>query len=139
MAPYTWTVVGAIFVGMFFFLVVLLAVKQYKRCPSNRVLVIYGRTGQGQAAKCIHGGAKFVDPADPGLRLAEPGADADRDSAARRAVDGEHPRQRAQRVHRGHRHHARADAERGHPLAGPQHARRSRSRPRTSSSASSAR
>ena len=34
----------------------------YKRCSSNQVLVIYGRTGKGQAAKTIHGGAQFVIP-----------------------------------------------------------------------------
>ena len=36
-------------------------VGRYKRCPSNRVLVIFGRTGSG-AAKPIHGGAAFVWP-----------------------------------------------------------------------------
>jgi flotillin len=35
--------------------------KRYKRCPSNKILVIYGKTGGG-AAKCIHGGAAFVWP-----------------------------------------------------------------------------
>src|SRR6185503_19455496 len=45
--------------ALFSFLV--LFVKQYKRCPSNRVLVIYGRTGKG-ASKTIHGGAAFVVP-----------------------------------------------------------------------------
>ena len=46
----------------------MLVVKRYKRCPSNRVLVIYGKTGgpaeegQGQAVKCLHGGAAFVWP-----------------------------------------------------------------------------
>jgi flotillin len=35
--------------------------RRYKRCPSNKILVIYGRTQQG-AAKCIHGGASFVWP-----------------------------------------------------------------------------
>jgi flotillin len=39
----------------------ILFVKQFKRCPSNRVLVIYGRTGQG-ASRTIHGGAAFVWP-----------------------------------------------------------------------------
>lgn len=34
---------------------------RYKRCPSNKILVIYGRTGRG-AAKCVHGGAAFVWP-----------------------------------------------------------------------------
>ncbi len=34
---------------------------RYRRCPSNRVLVIYGKTGKG-AAKCVHGGAAIVWP-----------------------------------------------------------------------------
>ncbi len=33
----------------------------YRRCPSNKILVIYGKTGRG-AAKCIHGGAALVWP-----------------------------------------------------------------------------
>ncbi len=43
-------------------LVILFVVKQYKRCPSNMVLVKYGKVGGNQAAKCIHGGATFVIP-----------------------------------------------------------------------------
>ncbi len=35
--------------------------KRYRRCPSNRILVIYGKTNRG-AAKCIHGGAAFIWP-----------------------------------------------------------------------------
>ena len=35
--------------------------KRYKRCPSNKILVIYGKTSGG-AAKCIHGGAAFIWP-----------------------------------------------------------------------------
>lgn len=34
---------------------------RYRRCPSNKILVIYGKTRSG-AAKCIHGGASFVWP-----------------------------------------------------------------------------
>jgi flotillin len=34
----------------------------YKRCPSNRILVIYGKVGGGQTCKTIHGGAAFVIP-----------------------------------------------------------------------------
>ena len=37
-------------------------VGRYKRCPSNKVLVIYGKTGGVGAAKTIHGGAAFVWP-----------------------------------------------------------------------------
>lgn len=41
--------------------ILIMFVRRYKRCPSNRVLVIYGKTGGG-VAKCIHGGAAFVWP-----------------------------------------------------------------------------
>jgi flotillin len=49
-------------VGLLAIFLVLFVVKQYKRCPSNKVLVIYGRVGSNQAAKCLHGGGKFVIP-----------------------------------------------------------------------------
>ncbi len=35
---------------------------RYKRCPSDRVLVVYGKTGKNKSAKCIHGGAAFIWP-----------------------------------------------------------------------------
>ena len=50
----------AAFAGLIF-LMLLFLVSRYKRCPSDRILVIYGRTGQG-SAKCIAGGAEFVWP-----------------------------------------------------------------------------
>ena len=40
----------------------VLLTQQYKRCPSNRVLVIYSRIRKGQAARTVHGGAAFVVP-----------------------------------------------------------------------------
>ncbi len=39
----------------------LALVSRYRRCPSNKILVIYGKTSSG-AAKCVHGGAAFVWP-----------------------------------------------------------------------------
>ncbi len=36
--------------------------RRYKRCPSDQILVIYGKTGGGKSAKCIHGGAAFIWP-----------------------------------------------------------------------------
>jgi len=36
--------------------------KQYKRCPSNKILVIYGKVTGEQSAKCIHGGGSFIIP-----------------------------------------------------------------------------
>ncbi len=35
---------------------------RYRRCPSNRVLVVYGKVGTNKAAKCLHGGGTFVWP-----------------------------------------------------------------------------
>jgi len=36
-------------------------ISRYKRCPSDKILVIYGRTG-GSSAKCVHGGGAFIWP-----------------------------------------------------------------------------
>ena len=36
--------------------------KRYRRCPSDKILVIYGKTGRDASAKCIHGGAAFIWP-----------------------------------------------------------------------------
>ncbi|MBN2217924.1 MAG: flotillin family protein [Pirellulales bacterium] len=45
------------------FLILLIVARFFKRCSSNEILVIYGKAGgEGQAAKCIHGGATFVWP-----------------------------------------------------------------------------
>ncbi|OHB68733.1 MAG: flotillin [Planctomycetes bacterium RBG_13_63_9] len=54
--------VTIVLVLMVFFGLVMFVRATYKRCPSNRVLVIYGKTGKGEAATCIAGGAKFVIP-----------------------------------------------------------------------------
>lgn len=35
---------------------------RYRRCPSDRILVIYGKIGGNQSARCIHGGGAFVWP-----------------------------------------------------------------------------
>ena len=57
-----WLATGLILAVMGLLTFVIIVAKQYKRCPSNRVLVIYGRTGGGRAAKTVHGGAAFVVP-----------------------------------------------------------------------------
>ncbi len=55
-----WTVLGLL-LGVVCFVLFITLLSRYKRCPSNKVLVVYGKTGRG-AAKCIHGGAAFVWP-----------------------------------------------------------------------------
>ena len=44
---------------LFFFMYL---VSRYRRCPSNRILVVYGKVGGSKAAKCFHGGGAFVLP-----------------------------------------------------------------------------
>ena len=50
---------AAIFIVVVFFFSMI---RRYKRCPSDRILVVYGKTGGGLSAKCIHGGASFIWP-----------------------------------------------------------------------------
>ncbi len=35
---------------------------RYRRCPSDRILVVYGKVGGQKSANCFHGGACFVWP-----------------------------------------------------------------------------
>lgn len=56
-----------VFGVVIFFIIFATAISRYKRCPSDQVLVIYGKTGLGpdgtpRSANCIHGGAAFVWP-----------------------------------------------------------------------------
>ncbi|RED46555.1 flotillin [Winogradskyella eximia] len=51
-----------IFVALFIVVTLIILIKRYKRCPSDRILVVYGKVGGGQSAKCIHGGAAFIIP-----------------------------------------------------------------------------
>lgn len=61
--PTGWIAAILVGLGVVLFSIVTLLVRQYKRCPSNRVLVIFGKTGRaGHAAATVHGGAAFVVP-----------------------------------------------------------------------------
>ena len=46
---------------------IIVILSRYRKCPSDKVLVIYGKVGsdkngQTKSAKCIHGGAAFIIP-----------------------------------------------------------------------------
>lgn len=48
-------------------MVVLVVLVRYKKCPSDKIMVIYGKIsknkdGTQRSAKCVHGGASFVVP-----------------------------------------------------------------------------
>lgn len=53
-------------VVVFFVITVYSLFRRYKRCPSDRILVVYGKVGStaegSKSAKCIHGGAAFIWP-----------------------------------------------------------------------------
>jgi flotillin len=44
-----------------FFMIVYMA-SRYKRCPSDKILVVYGKVGSGRSARCVHGGGTMVWP-----------------------------------------------------------------------------
>ncbi len=63
--PSGFILTGAIIILVFSTLMFIIS--RYKRCPSDRIMVIYGNVGSGKdgaalSAKCIHGGAAFVWP-----------------------------------------------------------------------------
>lgn len=50
------------FAVLFFFIIIISFIRRYKRCPSDRILVVYGKVGGGNSARCVHGGAAFIWP-----------------------------------------------------------------------------
>lgn len=48
--------------GIFMLLIAAVFIARYKRSPSNKILVVYGKVGTGKSAKCVHGGGAFVMP-----------------------------------------------------------------------------
>jgi flotillin len=59
MGPVIGYVLAVVFV---LFVLLMIWASRYKKCPSDRIMVIYGKTSGKDAAKCIHGGAKFIIP-----------------------------------------------------------------------------
>lgn len=54
-------------IGIILFSIVLWFFSRYKKCPSDKIMVIYGKVGKNKdgssrSAKCIHGGAAFIVP-----------------------------------------------------------------------------
>lgn len=58
---YLWIIVIialVVLVSSFF----LFLASRYRRCPSDQILVVFGRVGRDQTSNCIHGGGTFVWP-----------------------------------------------------------------------------
>lgn len=56
-----WPLVVAAFVAIIFSTFVFFATR-FKRCPSDKILVIYGKVADNRSAKCLHGGGTLVWP-----------------------------------------------------------------------------
>ncbi len=56
-----WGMSFVIFFTLIISTLVFLA-SRYKRCPSDQILVVYGKVGEGKSARCIHGGGVLVWP-----------------------------------------------------------------------------
>ena len=50
----------ALVVGLF--VTFMFVINRYRRCPSDKILVIFGSVGGNRSAKCLHGGGTFVWP-----------------------------------------------------------------------------
>ncbi|MBR1899009.1 MAG: flotillin family protein, partial [Oscillospiraceae bacterium] len=49
------------------FATIVAILSRYRKCPSDKILVVYGKVGTDEfgnprSAKCIHGGAAFIVP-----------------------------------------------------------------------------
>lgn len=65
MDPAIIILISVIVVLLFTTLIVILS--RYRKCPSDKILVVYGKIGSNKdgtsrSAKCIHGGAAFIMP-----------------------------------------------------------------------------
>jgi flotillin len=44
------------------FVLFISVITRYKKCPSDKILIVYGKVAKGSTSKCVHGGAAFVWP-----------------------------------------------------------------------------
>ena len=56
---YMYLIVVAVVVAI---VLLVSIINRYRRCPSDKILVVYGTTGNKGSAKCVHGGGTFVWP-----------------------------------------------------------------------------
>jgi flotillin len=59
----TMGLVAVVVAVLFIVIIISTFIRRYKRCPANKILVIYGRgNDSGKTARCISGGAAFIWP-----------------------------------------------------------------------------
>lgn len=55
-------IIGIVAIIAVFFITLTAIAMRYRRCPSDKILVVYGKVSGGKSAHCHHGGAAFVWP-----------------------------------------------------------------------------
>jgi flotillin len=58
-------IIDIVLLGLLFVFVLIVAmtlVSRYRMCPPDKILVVYGKVGNGLSSKCFHGGSTFVIP-----------------------------------------------------------------------------
>ncbi|EOD01861.1 flotillin family protein [Caldisalinibacter kiritimatiensis] len=63
----SYSLVLVIIIIAIIFVTLVALFSRYKKCPADKILVVYGKIGKGtdglnRSAKCIHGGAAFIWP-----------------------------------------------------------------------------
>ena len=58
------TIILIVAIVLIAFSLLIFLLSRYKKCPSDKIMVIYGsvgknKDGSARSAKCIHGGASF--------------------------------------------------------------------------------
>lgn len=64
---YMETVILITVIAVLAFTTLIVILSRYRKCPSDKILVVYGKVGSNKdgthkSAKCIHGGAAFIVP-----------------------------------------------------------------------------
>ncbi|WP_291634119.1 flotillin family protein [Clostridium sp.] len=67
MGSNVYQIILPIIIVLAIFITAIAVIARYKKCPSDKILVVYGMTGrtndgESRSAKCIHGGAAFIWP-----------------------------------------------------------------------------
>jgi len=59
----TIVIAGSVVLAVLFLGTVIAILSRYRKCPSDKIMVIYGRTGgNSRSSRCMHGGAAFIWP-----------------------------------------------------------------------------
>lgn len=55
-------ILSVVAIVMLMFFTIIFMASRYKRCPSDKILVIYGRVAKGRSSHTMHGGGAFIWP-----------------------------------------------------------------------------